>query len=470
MKNTLEQLSSFIVETDINALPDRVIQQAKWHLLDTLGAALVGSTSTEARRTLHLLKRSEKEGCATVWGTDSRLSPRSAAFANGVAAHAFELDDTGGCDHSGAVVIPALLATLPLCECKPSGNELLTAMVIGYDVARRVLEACGGYSSHNGAGWHSTGTCGVFGAAAGCASLLDLNNNATASALGLSASFSGGLWAFIHDGSQSKKLHAARAAEGGLLAALSAQSGISGPQYVFDEVWGGFLSTLAGDQARPSALTDELGKLWKIERCSIKPYASCRGTHTSIDALGLIIDDNALEAREIESIEVRLSPFLAKMCGTRDIDSLASAQMSLPYALAARMLFGRVDLDAYSDACRSSAEIHELMSLITLVVDGQLTADTEPSVMLTTRKGSRITKRVDIALGSPGNQLSHHALANKFYTLANRILPTSSVDIVMRNCMKLDALDDLSLFEAALSCRSASPDDTTCEIQGVTHQ
>src|SRR3954469_6128616 len=100
------------------------------------------------------------------WGGDERLPPAVAALVNGTAAHALELDDASGCDHSGAVVLPAVFAALDLPGCTATEWDVVAAIVAGYAVGRRVMEASGGYDGHNGAGWHSTGTCGVFASAA----------------------------------------------------------------------------------------------------------------------------------------------------------------------------------------------------------------------------------------------------------------------------------------------------------------
>ena len=217
-----ERIGAFIAGSVAQELPRAVVEKAKRHVLDTFGAALAGATSDEARATRAMLSAAEGGGPAAAWGTRLTLSPRNAALANGVAAHAFELDDTGGCDHSGAVVLPASVAALALASPPTTGMEFLLAVVLGYDIGRRVLEAFGGYQAHNGAGWHSTGTCGVFGAAAAACRILRLDPSQCVAAIGLAASFAGGLWAFIHDGSQAKRIHAGRAAEGGLLAALLA--------------------------------------------------------------------------------------------------------------------------------------------------------------------------------------------------------------------------------------------------------
>ncbi|MEA9390425.1 MmgE/PrpD family protein [Acerihabitans sp. TG2] len=448
--NPQQVLAAFITDTTFDHLPPALVARCKRHILDTLGAGLAGASSEVAQDMVRLLAAEGASAQASVWGTTLATSPRNAALLNGIAAHALELDDTGGCDHSGAVVLPALLAILPLCPQPVSGKTLILATVMGYDIARRVLEACGGYAAHNGAGWHSTATCGVFGAAAAAARLLGLSTAQARSALGIAGSFSGGLWGFIHDGSQSKKLHAGRAAEGGVLAALCARQGISGPGALFDHHWGGFLTTFAADGARPEALTHALAREWKLERCSIKPYASCRGTHAAIDAAGVLLDRLNVGHQAIEKVEVRLCPFLNDMCGNARLHTLAAAQMSLPYAVAARLVFGHAGLDAYGDQERRDPRLLDMMARIELQIDPTLSADGEPEITLQTREGDRLSLRVDIALGSPANPVNDLQLRDKFLSLATRVLPATQAQLLWARGMALEDEEDIGALVALL--------------------
>ncbi|MGL6244084.1 MmgE/PrpD family protein [Pseudomonas sp.] len=449
MTERMQRLAQFCVDTRFEDLPPALVAQAKRHILDTFGATLAGADSEVAKQARQVF--AGEAGYTLVWGADLRVGAAQAAILNGIAAHALELDDTGGCDHSGAVVLPAVMAALSMQTEPVNGRELITAVVIGYEVSRRVLEACGGYSAHNGAGWHSTATCGVFGAAAASARILGLNTEQTVSALGIAGSFSGGLWAFIHDGSQSKKLHSGRAAEGGLLAARFAQQGISGPKQLFEDVWGGFLRTLAGVSSDPSALDADLGVVWKLARCSIKPYAACRGTHSAIDALGLLLDELQIDTDHIEDIEVSLCGFLHDMCGGQDVGTLAGAQMSLPYALAARLVHGHCRLEAYDKAERGDPRIAHWMSRIRLEVDPQLSEDGEPVVSVRTVDGRQASLCVDPPLGAPGNPLSDEALEEKFFSLATRVMPRSQAHELLEQLWRLDALDSVRSLDRWLT-------------------
>lgn len=445
----MERLAQFCVDTRFEDLPSALVEQAKRHILDTFGVTLAGAGSDVAKQARQVFEG--EAGSTLVWGTGQRVGAAQAAMLNGIAAHALELDDTGGCDHSGAVVLPAVMAALSMSVKPANGRELITALVIGYEISRRVLEACGSYSAHNGAGWHSTATCGVFGAAAASARILELDAQQTLAALGIAGSFSGGLWAFIHDGSQSKKLHSGRAAEGGLLAARFAQQGITGPTKLFDDVWGGFLKTLAAETAVPKALDAELGHVWKLARCSIKPYAACRGTHSAIDALGLLLDQLQVSADQVESVQVSLCGFLQDMCGGQDINTLPAAQMSLRYALAARLVHGHCRLEAYDDEQRHHPRIAHWMSRIRLEVDPLLSEDGEPVVSVQTVDGRHASLCVEVPLGAPGNPLSDEALEEKFFSLAGRVIPREQAKGLIEQLWKLEELESVRALDRWLS-------------------
>ncbi|MEV0696834.1 MmgE/PrpD family protein [Saccharopolyspora sp. NPDC050389] len=435
---TANLLGEFIAGTTFAGLPGSVADKAKRHLLDTLGAALAGARTPETTRITATLTAPTTTGAA-IWGTGLLASPRDAALANGVAAHALELDDTGGCDHSGAVVVPAALAALSLTDRVVSGAELLVAIVVGYDLARRALEGCGGYQEHNQAGWHSTGTCGPFGSAAAAARILALAPEQCSAAVGFAASMSGGLWAFVHNGALSKRLHAGRAAEAGVTAAALAGSGTSGPVHALDDVWGGFLNTFAPETAQHSALTDGLGEQWRIQRCAIKPHASCRGTHSAIDAVAQLMRDHDLHADEIREVRVRLSPFLADMCSGRDTRTLGTAQLSLPYAVSAQIAYGTADLSAYSPQRRSDERVRAIMDCVSLDVDASMPASAEPIIDLITEDGSHPCQVTD-PLGSPANPIGDDALIAKFRSLA--AVPEPTIGRLVDTVMRLDELPD----------------------------
>jgi 2-methylcitrate dehydratase PrpD len=451
----VERLGAFVAQTRFDDLPGPMVAKTKRHILDTFGAGLAGATSDESRRVCAMIEATGENGETVMWGRKERATPRSAAFANGVASHSFELDDTGGCDHSGAVVLPAVMSALSLAGERVGGADVVKAVMLGYDLGRRVMEGFGGYEPHNSSGWHSTGTCGTFAAAAASASILRLDARQCASAIALAASFSSGLWAFIHDGSQAKRMHAGRAAEGGLLAALLARQGVSGPVRVFDDVWGGFYRAFAHHPTDVDALTRDLGSVWKMENAAIKPYASCRGTHASVDAIGKLMEMPGVKLGDIAEVRARMSPFLHGMCGGRDVTLMPAAQMSLPYAVAARMALGGAALSAYLEERRRDPALQATMAKIVLIEDDKMAPNDEPYITMVLADGRTFEERVTVALGAPSNPLGDEALLEKFKELAGLVLSPAKVTELADKTLSLDDLIDARSLPALLA-RSAA--------------
>ncbi|AYD03916.1 MmgE/PrpD family protein [Neorhizobium sp. NCHU2750] len=444
----VDRLARFVSTLEYDALPASVVAKTKTHIADTLGAAVAGARSNEFAISVKALR---PQGLVPLWGTGLSASTRDAALLNGCAAHAFELDDSGGCDHSGAVVMPALFSALHEIGEPVDGKRMITAVVAGYDVGRRILEATGGYDAHNSLGWHSTGTCGTMAAAAACARLFGLDASATRDAITLATSFSSGLWAFIHDGSQAKKLHAGRAAEGGLLAALLAAKGFAGPSRVFEDVWGGFFKSYNKSACQPELLAEGLGEIWKVNRAVLKPYASCRGAHSAVDALEDLLAETGRTASEIEHIDLRMSAMLKDMCGAKVGAAMAPTQMSLPYALAARCAFGTAGLQAYTEDRRSSPDVHAMMDRIGVAVDETMDAMAEPVVTLTFSDGMTFERMVPRATGSAERPMPAVAVEAKFRELVAMSLPADKVDGLWQALGNLEEITDCAEIEALMT-------------------
>src|SRR5262249_48234940 len=182
--------------------------------------------------------------------------------------------------HPGAVVIPAAIAMAE--QLNSSGERLVTAIAAGYEVMIRTSLALNP-SAARLRGWHLTGVCGPFGAAAACASLLGLTEEQAAWALGLAGTQGSGLWAFNADGTMSKRFHAGRAAQAGVMAAELAALGLTGPTQIYEFHDGGALKAFS-DASDPTPLTRDLGTAFHLDTTSIKPYSCCGSTHSYVDA------------------------------------------------------------------------------------------------------------------------------------------------------------------------------------------
>jgi 2-methylcitrate dehydratase PrpD len=449
-------LAEFAASLTLRQVPPDVVAHAKLLTLDTLGAALAGVPTLEGRAAIGAVRwlAIQDGGPCTVWGTPVRTTRTAAALVNGITAHAQELDDFGGCDHSGAVVVPAVLAA---CEGRAvPGTQILEAIIVGYDVALRVLEAAGGYRAHNGRGWHSTGTCGSFGAAAAVARVLNLDVPRTVSALGIAGSFTGGTWAFLADGAMSKRYHPGRAAETGVVAGFLAQEEFTGPARVFEAEWGGFLPTYAPDSAEPERLTKALGTEFKIMRSGVKPYACCRGAHSTLDAVLDIRRRQSLTPADIAGVTIRCTSADMQMLGDGEPKTRLAAQMSLPYSVVVALIAGRASLTEYEDRWLTNPEVRALMTQVDMRLDPALSTGSEPYVTIATRDGQTYMGHVEFGRGAPENPLTAEEVVAKYEDLAVRSLPPGSVRAVEDAVMALEqAGSPEALFEALRGRRGA---------------
>lgn len=313
--------------------------------------------------------------------------------------------------------MPAVLAAAEsVCA---SGLDLLLGIVAGYEAAARVTDLVGGYAAHNAAGWHGTGTCGVFGAAASAGSLLGLSAPQMAHALGLAGTYTGGIWSFIADGAMSKRLHAGKAAETGLSAALLAREGLTGPSHVFESDWGSFASLYGGEISRPDALLSGFGQEWAIFRSGFKPYACCRGCHGVLDAVLEMRLKHDLSANEVAQVIIKGSEQTAQQLGKQDVRNVLDAQMSLPYSVAVALTAGRADLEHYQLPYLAASDILDLARRISVVADSSQPLGSQPMVELQLMGGDVLRGSVAHPKGEAANPLSDEELEDKYLSLAS---------------------------------------------------
>ncbi len=426
--------------------------EVRRRLLDTFAAGLASIGTAEvaaacaAVRALDGEARADKG--AVLWGQCAAATPPLAAMANGTAAHARELDDFDGCGHTGAVVVPAVCAVAE--RVGADGRTVIAAVAAGYDVAGRMLDAAGGYRPHNGRGWHSTATCGTFGAAAGAARALGLDATRFAHALGIAGTYVGGTWAFMADGAMTKRLHPGKAAETGVTAAFLAQAGMTGPAQVLEAAWGGFFPTYCGDTARPARLLERLGEHNAIAATGIKPYACCRASHSSIDVLLALMQQHGLQPAQIERIVVHCPEHTARLVGGHEVDSVLDAQMSLPYALAVTACGGLADLPQFDPPRTPEPEVRRLMAATRLVADRPATDMEGPRVEVHLVDGRVLQGQVAYAKGHPTNPMSDAEVHAKAESLIVPVLGRTRFDQIVQAIHDLDTLPDIRQLTALL--------------------
>src|SRR5215471_35408 len=302
-------VSKFVVDTEISDIPPDVLELGKKSILDGLGLALSGSKAETAGLIQEYLKPfGFPPSGASVLGSAAKLPPRFAAFANGVAIHVDDFDDTqlaSGKDrvygllvHPTVCVLPAALATAELQGL--SGKDMLLAYEVGVEVECKIAEAIS--PRHYEDGFHSTGTCGVFGGTSACARLKGLDATHTARAFAVAASQAAGLRENF--GTMMKPYQAGHAAESGVVAADLAALGWTGAEQIL-EAQRGFFHAYGGTYD-PSAIADHLGKPWTFQNpgISIKPFPSGSLSHPGMTELLRLIRENSIRAADVAQVEV----------------------------------------------------------------------------------------------------------------------------------------------------------------------
>jgi 2-methylcitrate dehydratase PrpD len=410
-------------------------------LFDTLGCAMAGAGTEEVARIRRAMSQANGGGGdASYWGTPEKAPLPLAALANGAAVHAREIDDFGGCAHSGAVVIPAALGVA--ARIGASGKDLLTAIVIGYDIARRVMDGGGGYQAFKEAGWHSTSTCGGYGAAAAAAKLLGLDAPRMQWALGYAGSNAGGTWAYIPDGAMSKRVHPGFAAHTGVVAAYLASNDVTGPTQIFEAPWGGYYPTYVAGKAAPEKTVEGLGSDFRIRLVGFKPYAACRGIHSSVDVMIALRRQHQLRAADVKQIIVRGSPTHLKQLAKQEVETLLDAQFSLPYSIAATLVSGGAMLDQYTVDAIQRPEVRALAKRVHLKLEPGVADGDEPYLDVELNDGRTLTDRVLIARGDCENPLPEDELRGKFRTAASATLNTQRIEQLEQAILRAESLTD----------------------------
>ncbi|MDO8674234.1 MAG: MmgE/PrpD family protein [Dehalococcoidia bacterium] len=438
-------LANFVANTRYGDIPAGVIETAKNYFLDWLGSAYAGSGSKPASIMSDLVEELGGKPEATVIGSERRNTCLHAALVNGAASHVVEMDDLHKASiyHPAAPVMPAALAVAER-EGK-DGREFLRAVVLAYEASCRIGEAIN--PSHYRF-WHTTGTVGTFGAAVAAGVLLDLKVEEMIWALGSAGTQASGLWEFLADGAMSKQLHPGKAALNGVLGSLLAKRGFTAARRILEGEKGFCRAT--SEQVDLTKITAGLGESYRICDVSFKPHASCRHTHSAIDATLEIVNKFNLKAKEIEKVTVRVYSGAMDLLGNVEATSPFAAKFNMPYCVSSAVLFRKVGLEQFSDERLWDASLRQLMSKIEMVVDPALDRDYPAKwpavVQIDTMGGKILAANVDYPKGDPENPLSRQELCDKFTGMATPIIGQARTESLLNRVWGLDRLPNMTAF------------------------
>jgi 2-methylcitrate dehydratase PrpD len=420
LKNPSAELADFFAGVRFEDLPSAVVDRTEEAFVDWFGCALGGRGARPIRALEQFAAlMGPAEGPSEILVSRHRTSAFFAALVNGAASHVVEQDDVhnGAMFHPGTVVFPAVLAAGQ--QVRASGREFIASAVVGYEAAIRTGEFLG--PNHYEI-FHTTGTAGMIGAAAGVARILRLDAKRTLDALGSAGTQAASLWEFLRDAADSKLLHSGKAAADGLLSAYIARDGFTGASHILEGKQGLAAALSRGGATSPEKLVEGLGTRWTILECTYKPYACCRHTHPSAEALRNVMNENHLTADDIAHVTCHVHQGAIDVLSRVLVpQTVYQAKFCLGFVLGLVALYGHAGVGDFTETALGNSRLSEFRQRVEMVLDPAIPRNVRVRpgrVDVLTRDGRRLSAKVAASKGDPQNTLSREELASKTHELA----------------------------------------------------
>src|SRR5215475_5947940 len=426
------RLARFIVAARFADMPEAVRHEARRTLLNWVGCAVGGSQHETVANAVAALAPFFGASQATLFGRPERPDVLHAALLNGISSHVLDFDDTHAQTtiHPAAPVAPAILA---LAEYKQvSGRNFIEALVVGVEAECRIGKAV--VPAHYDAGWHITGTAGVFGSAAAAAKLLGLNLQQMCWALGLAAAQPVGLIEMF--GSMAKSFRPGRAAQNGLAAAHLTAKGFTASEHALEAHFG-WLNVLSTE--RHSAALD--GEGWEILKNSYKPFACGLVVHPVIDGCIQLRNSSRPTADMIERVEVVVHPRVMEITAIKEPKTGLEGKFSVYHAAAVALVEGAAGERQFSDEAVRAPATAALRRRVFPTPDPAIGKD-QARITVVLKNGERPTVFVKHAVGSVENPMSDRMIEDKFHGLADGVLSPRQARSIVDLCWRVDELAD----------------------------
>lgn len=435
-----QQLAEFLVTSGFDAMPPDVTHAAKRAIIETVGVILAGSQEPASRTTASFVRKTGGNPRATVLGNGLLTSAPNAALANGISGHALDYDDVFSLvsvAHPTAVLLPAVLAVTE--DSGASGKAVIEGIVLGLEVLGRLM-ATG--IDPRPVGFYVPSIVGTLGAAAGASKVLRLDVHQTQMALGVAASQATGM--ARNRGTMTKPFHAGNAARSGVVAAMLASEGFTAePNIIEGEL--GLCHAFAGKaQVDESKVVDGLGNPYCITSpgLSVKKYPTCWLTHSSIDMMIGLAKEHAFSPEEVMSIECRTQPRSGTVLVFMEPSDHLQAKFSMPFALAAALVEGKVGLPQITDAKANDARIRNVARKVTVRFDAR---NADPDTLTVRLKdGRQFSASTTTARGNADAPLSDDEISTKFIDCATMILPADKAGRALELMLDLERLSAVS--------------------------
>jgi 2-methylcitrate dehydratase PrpD len=436
-------LAEYVVNLRFDSLPVEVVEKAKLHFLDALGNILGAYEMPWSQMVIRLVNQMGGTHQSTVMGESKKYPMALAALANGTMAHGIDADDSGARPswaHPGSCIIPAAFAAAEAEES--SGEDLLTAIVAGYEVGCRFDSAM--YPGMRDRGFHATGVAGTVGAVAAVGKILGLSVDEMVNAFGLAGIQAAGLEEWLTSGDMSKRLHAGKAAMNGVLAGLLAHEGYTGPASVFEGKYG--LMATHADHYDLGRLTEGLGSDYKILKCKFKPYACCHELCPPISMALELQKKYGIKIEDIEKIRIGLNHVTAEN-QLKVADTPLHAQNHPAVAVAIALVEGKVFMREFFD-CYTDPRVVELGKKAEVYTDPVIEA------VFPSKIGTRleiVTKDNSYSMFEDDKQpIAPEFIKEKFSVLSSCLLSSDEADEVIRLVDYLEKLEDITALSGLL--------------------
>jgi 2-methylcitrate dehydratase PrpD len=444
-----DAFARFVTATEFSTISEQTRANAKLHILDTLGAALAGVDQPAAQIALGYCKNLGVSNEASIWGTKTKASASTAAFANGLLAHALDYDDWDAFIHVGHPTSMIAAAALSLSEhIGASGKDLLKAYVFGVEVICKIAANAPNVQDR---GFHSTPVFGSLGAAVACASLLQLEDARIKAALGVAASAAGGI--HRQQGSMVKPFHAGNAARNGAEAALLAAAGFTADLAIL-EAPRGFCDTFFGPgQCDYEKMIENLGKPYFLESpgLGLKWHPCSAPQFLAADAALHLKREHSIRYDEVVRMEVSIPPLRYARHYAAEVKTGLRGKFAINYVVAMCFLDGKLELTTFTDERVNHPQVQEALGKVTVICDEGIP---EPGpycpVTVELKNGTRHSFTAKLAKGHPENPMTESEVLEKFRGNARLALSEKPIEESIRLVQQLETIDNVKKLAQSL--------------------
>jgi 2-methylcitrate dehydratase PrpD len=444
--NTTRKLAAFVVRTGYADLDPDLVHTSRRGIMDCLGVSIGAADDPSVAKVVDLVTFLGGEPQATVWTTDVRSSLANAVLINAHLAHVIDFDDTFLSDlttmHGNTGVVPAALAVGEWTGA--SGADLITACTLGYEVEVRIALS-GGRALHRQR-WHITSIVAGFGAAVAAGKILGLDEQQMAVALGIAGTQAGGLIEVL--GTMSKAFQVGRAATNGILAALLARQGFTGPDDILTGKWG-FHAVFHSDR-NFDELVGELGSRWNLRNEGLKRHACGINQHATLDGVIALRERHHLKADDVQRIELRINPHVLVPTGIKEPKTGLEGKFSIYHTAAVALIDGAAGPAQFTDERVTDPAVIRLRERVGVVPDEAIHRD-EARVSIHLADGTVLEQHVEHAAGTAANPLTDDQVRAKFNLLSNPVLGPERTSQLLDTLGRLETLPNVAALARLLA-------------------